>query len=119
MSDEEIDYSQVDWEEQEGELEALDCIFPEELNVTSRKPYTFEIIINSNPEPEENHLKMLLMVELPHDYPNNVPFLRLKNKSPEFLNNAMLDKYEGEIRAKSHEQLGCQMIFDLCEYLRE
>ena len=32
-SGEEIDYSTVDWEEQESEMEALDCIFPEELVV--------------------------------------------------------------------------------------
>jgi hypothetical protein len=92
MSDsEDIDYSQVDFEDQEGEIEALECIFPEELNILEKKPYKIEITINSNPEPEENHLKMLFMVELPHDYPNRVPFLRLKNLSPEFLNNAMLD----------------------------
>ena len=33
MAEEEIDYSTVDWEEQESEMEALDCIFPEELVV--------------------------------------------------------------------------------------
>ena len=92
MSDsEEIDYSQVDWEEQEGELEALGFIFTEELNIKEKKPYTFEITINSNPEPEENHLKMLVLFELPHDYPNRVPFFRLKNMSPDYLNNALLD----------------------------
>jgi|TARA_B110001450_G_C17444612_1_gene409367 hypothetical protein len=94
MAEEEIDYSTVDWEEQDSEMEALDCIFPEEIVVRSKHPYTFEITINSNPEKEENHLKMLLMVELPHDYPNSVPFLRLKNLSPDFLNNKNLDDYE-------------------------
>jgi hypothetical protein len=33
MSDEEFDYSTVDWEEIEGELEALECIFPEEYKM--------------------------------------------------------------------------------------
>ena len=91
MSDEDVDYSQVDWEEQEGEIEALECIFPEELHILEKKPYKFEITINSNPEPEENHLKMLFLVELPHDYPKSVPFLRLKNLCSEFLNNQLLD----------------------------
>ena len=72
-------------------MEALECIFPEELDIKEKKPYKFDIIINSNPEPEENHLKMLCMIELPHDYPNSVPFIRLKNLSSEYLNNALLD----------------------------
>lgn len=33
MSDEEVDYANVDWEEQEGEIEALEMIFPAELNI--------------------------------------------------------------------------------------
>tara|TARA_B110000285_G_C14939299_1_gene521202 strand:- start:257 stop:847 length:591 start_codon:yes stop_codon:yes gene_type:complete len=119
MAEEEIDYSTVDWEEQESEMEALDCIFPEELVVRAIKPYTFEIMINSNPEKEENHLKMLLKVELPHDYPNSVPFLNLKNMSPQYLDNAMLDDYETQARVMTREMLGSQMIFDICESMRE
>ena len=118
-AEEDIDYSKVDWEEQDSEIEALECIFPEELNIKEKHPYTFEIQINSNPEKEENHLKMLLLVELPHDYPNSVPFLRIKNLSPNFLNNQLLDEYETEVRAMTREMLGSQMIFDVCEHLRE
>ena len=95
MEDEqEIDYSTVDWEEQESEKEALEVIFPDEFKILNEKPYKFEIIINSNTEKDENYLKMLLMVELPHDYPENVPFLRLKNLSPDFLNNRNIFDYE-------------------------
>ena len=43
----------------------------------------------------------------------------LKNLSPEYLNNQMIDKYEQEIRMRAHESLGSQMIFDICELLRE
>lgn len=76
-------------------------------------------MINSNAEAADNHLKMLLIVELPHDYPNTIPDLRLKNMAPKYLDNRMLDDFESEIRAKAHESVGTQMIFELCEHLRE
>lgn len=38
---------------------------------------------------------MLLILELPHDYPSeNIPFMRLKNLAPDYLDNKNLDEYE-------------------------
>ena len=108
MSDDDVDYSTVDWTEIEEEMEALDVIFPEEMKVHSTKPWKIDITINSSSEPDDNYLKMLLILEIPHDYPNNIPFMRLKNLSPEYLNNANLDEYETQIRALARENLGCQ-----------
>lgn len=48
MSDNEIDYNNVDWSEIEEEMEALQVIFPDELNILQEKPYKLEIKINSN-----------------------------------------------------------------------
>ena len=62
---------------------------------------------------------MLLKVELPKDYPNSAPFVILKNLSPEYLDNRMLDEYETEMRKHCNENLGMQMIFDICEICRE
>ena len=45
--------------------------------------------------------------------------MRLKNLSPEYLDNMMLDKFETEIREKARESLEMPMIFDICEHLRE
>jgi hypothetical protein len=56
-------------------------IFPDTLTIIYEKPYKFELTINSNSNEEENHLKMLLITEWPTDYPNNIPFMRLKNLS--------------------------------------
>ena len=91
MSDSDVDYDAVDWEEQEGELEAIEMIFPEELEIKQSKPYKFEIKINSNAESEDNHLQILLIVDMPYNYPQKVPFMRLKNLTPDYLNNQMLD----------------------------
>ena len=108
-----IDYSNVNWEEIEGELEALECIFPEEYKMTQSKPYKFELIINSNSDKDLNHLKMKLIVEVPHTYPETeIPFLRVKSLTPEYLNNSHLDEYEKGI-------LGGPVLFDVAEYLRE
>ena len=121
MSDheEEVDYSKVDWTEIEEELEALEVIFPYELNIKQKHPYKLEIMINSSSEEEENYLKMIFQLEIPHDYPNNIPFMMLKNMSPDYLNNQNLDKFETEIRALARENLGTQMIFLIADYLRE
>ena len=40
-----------------------------EFEILEEKPYKFKIVINSNVDTEDNHLKMLLTVELPKDYP--------------------------------------------------
>jgi len=42
---------------------------------------------------------MVLIVEVPHNYPEEeIPFLRVKSLTPEYLTNTHLDKYECEIR---------------------
>ena len=119
MSDDDVDYSKVDWTEIEEEMEALEVIFPEELTVHSTKPWKMDIVINSSSNKEENYLKMLVILEIPHDYPNNIPFLRLKNLSPEYLNNQILDEYEGTARAEARENIGSQMIFTICQHLQD
>ena len=76
-------------------------------------------MVNSSSDPEENYLKMIFQLEIPHDYPNNIPFMMLKNMSPDYLNNQNLDKFETEIRALARENIGTQMIFMLSDHLRE
>ena len=84
------------------------------------KPYKLEIKINSNADEDDNHLKMMVILEVPHDYPNqNIPFMRIKNLSPDFLDNRTIDEYEQQIREVARENLGMQMIFTICEHLRE
>lgn len=43
MDGDQIDSAQIDWEEQDAEIEALECIFLEELEITARRPYKFQI----------------------------------------------------------------------------
>ena len=117
--DEGIDYSKVDWTEIEEEMEALEVIFPEELTVHTTKPYKLDIVINSNADSEDNYLKMLIILEVPHDYPVNIPFIRLKNLSTDYLDNQMLNEYQDKARVKARECSGGPMIFEVYEELRE
>jgi len=45
--------------------------------------------------------------------------MRLKNMSPDYLDNRNLDQFETEIRALAWDNLGMQMIFMICEHLRD
>ena len=110
----------VDWEEQEQEIESLQYIFPEELTIRSEKPYAIDIVLNSNTESEEkNFLKLTISFTLQEKYPEVVPYFKVKNHSPDYIDNAVLDQYEEETREVGVENLGSMMIFQMCDYLKE
>ena len=63
---------------------------------------------------------MLFKVELGYEYPKKQPHIMiLKNLSPDYLDNKMLDDYETECQRLCQDMLGEQMIFTLCDHLRE
>ena len=65
-------------------------------------------------------MKLQLIVELPHNYPNEkIPFLRVKNLSLNYLDNANIDNYETEIRKMAREELGGPVLFTIADWLRE
>ena len=109
------------WEEQETEIESLKCIFEEEEFVIKReKPYNFEILIHSNTESEErNYLKLKLIFDLPESYPNEIPYFRIKNLCPDYIDNNALEIFENEMRERANESLGQMMIFELSDLLKE
>jgi len=108
------------YEEQESEIEAIKCIFMEDFTLLEEKPYKFELLLKANSESEEkNHLSLKLTFELPEDYPNNVPSVRLKNLSPDIINNNLVLEFEKLIMKKAEESIGTMMIYEVCEELRE
>ena len=108
------------WEEQEQELESLQYIFPDEITIENEKPYKYEIQINSNTESEEkNYLKLKVLFDIPEEYPAVIPYFRVKNLSPEYMDNALLDRYEDEAKDVARENIGSIMIFQICDYIRE
>ena len=115
-----VESTDIDWEEQEQEVESLTYIYPEELKINKEKPYNFEITINSNTESEDkNFLKLRITFDLQEDYPNQIPYFKVKNLSPDYIDNAVLDKYEDEMRELGNENLGTMMIYQMCDYMKE
>lgn len=109
------------WEEQEMEMETLKCIFSEEeLTIKKEKPYQLEVLLNSNTESEErNYLKLRVIYDLPQGYPNEVPFFRIKNLSPDYIDNNALESFESDMRAQAEESIGQMMLFELTDLLKD
>ena len=103
------------------EIETLKSIFDEEeFTIKRERPYNLEILIHSaNEEEERDHLKLKLIFELPVEYPNEVPNFRIKNLSPDYIDNTALDIFENEMRERANESLGQMMIFELSDMLKE
>jgi len=105
---------------QAEEVESLTYIYPEEFELISENPYKFEIMINSNTEDEElNFLKVKVTWELSEEYPDKLPYFRIKNLSPDYMDNTLLDQYETEMKRRGEESIGSGMVFELCDYLKE
>lgn len=82
------------------EIESLQNIYVDEFKVLREKPYQLEVMVNSNTESEErNLLKLKLIFDLPPAYPEEVPLLRIKNLSPDYLDNKLIDKYEEQVKS--------------------
>ena len=109
------------WEDQELEIDTLKSIYiEEELTIKKEKPYNFEILIHSNFETEDrDFLKLKLIFDLPEDYPNEIPYFRIKNLSPDYIDNNALERFEEEMRERANENLGQMMIFELADLLKE
>merc|ERR1740139_929762 len=116
-----VEHDDEFWEEQEMEMETLKCIFvEEELLIKREKPYNFEILIHSNTETEErDYLKLKLIFDLPEGYPNEIPYFRIKNLAPDYIDNNALEVFENEMRERAQESVGQMMIFELADFLKE
>lgn len=101
------------------EIESIKCIFLDDLVMLEERPYKFEVLLNANNELSRNHLQLKLTFELPDDYPNVVPSIRIKNLSPEIINNNIILEFDKLVTKKADESVGTMMIYEVCEALRE
>jgi hypothetical protein len=60
-----------------------------------------------------------ITIELGDNYPHTVPGIRLKNLSQDIIDNNMMIVFEKLVMQKAEESLGMQMLYDVCEHLRE
>ena len=107
------------FEEHESEIEACKCIFMDDLTVLEERPYKFEVLLNANNELERNHLQLKVTFELSEQYPNEAPSMRIKNLSPDIINNNLVLEFDKLLTKKAEESLGTMMIYEVCEALRE
>ena len=92
----------------------------EDFQMLEEKPYKFEVLLKANSESDEkNHLSLKLTFELGDDYPNSVPSVRLKNLSPDIINNNLVLDFEKLIMKKAEESIGTMMIYEVCEAVRD
>ena len=56
---------------------------------------------------------------MPDDYPDSCPITRIKNLTPDILDNNRMLLLENMIRDKCEESIGAPMIYELTEVLRE
>ncbi len=88
--------------------------------VLEERPFKIDVTLNSSNESEEkNFLKMKLTFEIPPDYPNSVPLIRMKNLTPEIIHNNLVLEFERLVAQKSEESVGTQMLYEVCETLRD
>ena len=109
----------ANYEDHDAELEAIKCIFMDDLIVLEERPYKFEVLLNANNEADRSHLSLKVTFELPDDYPSIAPNMQIKNLSPDIIDNNMVLNFEKLISTKAAESLGTMMIYEVCEALRE
>jgi len=60
-----------------------------------------------------------LIFDLPENYPNEIPYFRIKNLSPEYIDNNAMEVFENEMRARATDSIGQMMIFEIVDLLKE
>ena len=92
----------------------------DDIEILEDRPFKFEVNINANSESKEkNFLRLRLTFELPENYPHFTPSVRIKNLSPDILDNNNVLELEKVITNKADENIGNQMIFEMCDAIRE
>ena len=60
-----------------------------------------------------------MIFDLPENYPNEIPYFRIKNLSPEYIDNNAMEVFENEMRARATDSIGQMMIFEIVDLLKE
>lgn len=62
---------------------------------------------------------MKLYFDLQNSYPDCVPYFRLKNLSPDYMDNNFLDRCENLMRTRAEDSLGSFMLFEMADVVKE
>ncbi|XP_045622373.1 E3 ubiquitin-protein ligase RNF25 [Procambarus clarkii] len=104
------------------EIEALQAIMLDEVRVLygdGGVPNGVEVVVvpATAQNIEEQHVRVTLVLSLPPEYPDTTPFIILRN--PRGVDDYVLEKIKQESQQKCEEYLGCPVIYELIEVVRE
>lgn len=108
-------------EEQDNELEALESIYPEELEKISDKPYhCFRVLIKGEAKVRDNVKEATVYVQITHTekYPDEVPVMEVVDEE-EALDDFMIDQLQETMKTEAEENLGMVMVFTLISVVQE
>ncbi|KAG7154454.1 E3 ubiquitin-protein ligase RNF25-like [Homarus americanus] len=104
------------------EIEALQAIMLDEVKVLygdGGVPNGVEVVVvpATAQNIEEQHVRVTLVLLLPPEYPDTTPSILLRN--PRGVDDYVLEKIKQESRQRCEEYLGCPVIYELIEVVRE
>jgi len=106
-------------EEQDGEMEALEAIYSEELTVVSREPYTMDVLVSGSNEGSRDDFEICLSCKLRftfvETYPDAPPVIEVVDNSVEGneFDDEKITKLCENLEDVANENLGMVMIFTL------
>ncbi|XP_071548959.1 E3 ubiquitin-protein ligase RNF25 isoform X1 [Panulirus ornatus] len=104
------------------EIEALQAIMLDEVKILygdGGVPNGVEVVVvpATAQNIEEQHVRVTLMLSLPQEYPDSSPLIILRN--PRGVDDDVLEKIKQESKQKCEEYIGCPVIYELIEVVRE
>lgn len=104
-------------EEQRSELEALEAIYMDDFEIVAENPFKFRLNIAAADAEGSIAKAIVLHAELPPEYPDVVPLLRLEQKQG--LNSSHVDSIQQLINQEAEENVGMEMIFTLSSAVKD
>jgi len=103
-------------EEQDGEFEALQAIYSEELTIISEDPHCFEVFVQGSNEDtrDEHKVKVSFALEFTYvpTYPDEPPLIEVKDTSDN-VTEERLEKLTSYLQEEAMENIGMVMVFTL------
>jgi len=112
-------------EEQDGEIEALEAIYSEELTVVGHDPYCVDIIVKGSNEDTRNDelqicLTCVIRFTFVECYPDESPLIEIDDENVcEELSEKRVEKLIEHLQEVANENIGMVMIFTLVSAAQE
>lgn len=110
-------------EEQDGEMEALEAIYSEELTVISRNPYTMYVLVKGSNEGARDDFEICLSCVLRftfvETYPDEPPVIEIDQVEGNDFDDQKINQLQENLEEVANENLGMVMVFTLVSAAQE